>query len=228
VTAPPPASDVAGQTAPGCGTRMRPAYRLLRYLSHLVFVGLFRGRAFGVANVPRTGGVLIVCNHQSFLDPVLATHPLPRECNYMARDTLFQVPWLGPLIAFLNAFPVKRDTADLGAIKETLRRLKAGKVVLTFPEGTRTLDGRVGEMRAGVVLLARKARVPIVPTVILGAYRAWPRTAKLPRPHPVVVAFGPPLCPHEHPEWDDDTCVAAVRDAVLKLQADYVKKGIRD
>jgi 1-acyl-sn-glycerol-3-phosphate acyltransferase len=136
----------------------------------------------------------------------------------MARDTLFDIRWLRPIMEYLNAFPVKRATADMGAIKETLRRLKAGKVVLTFPEATRTGDGSIGPMRAGVVLLARKARVPIVPTLILGAFESWPRTAKLPKPHPVLVAYAEPVYPHAHPEWDDEQCVDAVRRRILGLQ----------
>ena len=202
-------------------TAMRPAYRVCRFMAQLLYVTLCRGRVFGIRNVPRAGGVLLVSNHQSFLDPVLATLALPRECSYMARDSLFRHPLFRRLIAGLNAFPVKRDTADMGAIKETMRRLKAGKLVLTFPEGTRTLDGGIGPMRAGVVLLARKTRVPIVPMVIMGAYEAWPRTAPLPRPHPVLVAYDQPLYPHEHPEWDDDACVDIVRKRIIALQQRY-------
>jgi 1-acyl-sn-glycerol-3-phosphate acyltransferase len=197
---------------------MKIGYRILRLFSQVVFITVFRGRTFGVRRVPRTGGVLLVCNHQSFLDPILASCVLPRECNYMARDTLFHHPVLGPLIAYLNSFPVKRGTADLGAIRETLRRLKDGKVVVTFPEGTRTVDGQIGAMRAGVVLLARKTRVPLVPVLILGAFQTWPRTAKLPRPHPILIAYDEPLYPHQHPEWTDAQCVTAVRDRLLALQ----------
>ena len=200
---------------------MRLGYRILRLIAQLLFVSVFRGRAFGVRNVPRTGGVLLVSNHQSFLDPVLATLAIPRECNYMARDTLFDIRWLAPIIEYLNAFPVKRGTADIGAIKETLRRLKAGKVVLAFPEGTRTQDSSIGPMRAGVVLLARKARVPIVPTLILGAFESWPRTARRPHPHPILVAYGDPVKPHEHPEWNDQECVQRVRERILALQAQF-------
>ena len=203
---------------PGAGTSMRHGYRFLRLVAQGIYIGLCRGRVFGTRNVPREGGVLLVSNHQSFLDPVLATLAIPRECNYMARDTLFEPPLLRRVITYLNAFPVKRGTADMGAIKETLRRLKQGKVVLTFPEATRTTDGSVGPMRAGVVLLARKARVPIVPTLILGAFQSWPRTRKYPRPHPVVVAYDPPLYPHLQPDWPDDECVARVRERIVALQ----------
>lgn len=209
-------SKLSGETT--APPPMRRGYAFLRLLAQLILTYLFRGRVFGTRHVPRTGGVLLVSNHQSFLDPVLATLAIPRECNYMARDTLFHNPTLRRVIEYLNAFPVKRGTADMGAIKETLRRLKAGKVVLTFPEATRTTDGSIGPMRAGVVLLARKARVPIVPTLILGAFESWPRTRKLPFPRPILVAYDEPIYPHRQPEWNDDECVARVRDRILAMQ----------
>lgn len=197
---------------------MRRSYRICRYTAQVLFIALFRGRVFGARHVPLHGGVLLVSNHQSFLDPILATLAIPRECNYMARDTLFHHPVLRRVIEFLNAFPVKRDTADVRAVRETLRRLKRGQVVLTFPEATRTCDGSVGPMRAGVVLLARKARVPIIPLLILGAFESWPRGAKLPRPHPVLVAYAEPVYPHRHPERTDDQCVEIVHNRIVELK----------
>jgi 1-acyl-sn-glycerol-3-phosphate acyltransferase len=203
------------------GTTMRPFYRVCRYGAQMLFTGLFRGRVMHTRRVPRDGGVLLVSNHQSFLDPVLATLAIPRECHYMARDSLFEQPQFRWLIEALNAFPVKRGTADTRAIKETIRRLRAGGVVLTFPEATRTTDGSIGPMRAGVVLIARKTRVPVVPTLILGAYESWPRSAKLPHPRPVLIAYGHPIYPHEHPEWSDEQCVTRVRDELLAMQRRY-------
>lgn len=201
--------------------RIRLGYELSRRIAQLGFLTLFSGRAFGINHVPRTGGVLLVSNHQSFLDPILATLALPREGNYMARDSLFHNPRFKRLIEYYNAFPVKRDSADMRAIKETLRRLRAGQLVLAFPEGTRTTDGDIGPMRGGVVLLARKTRVPIVPMVILGAFEAWPRTQKLPRRHQIILAYDPPLYLHQHPEWDDDQCVALVHDRICTLKHRY-------
>ena len=177
----------------------------------------YRGRVFGRQHVPPEGGVLLVCNHQSFLDPVLATLALDREAHYMARDSLFSNPLFRRLIESLNAFPIKRGTADMTAIKETLRRLKAGHLVVTFPEATRTRDGRLAEMASGVILLARKARVPIVPGMILGAFESWPRTSLLPKPHPVVIAYGEPLSPEQLKASDDDTCIRLVRERIIAL-----------
>ena len=82
---------------------MRAWYRFCRIVCQGVFTGFFRGRVFGCRNVPRTGGVLLVCNHQSYLDPVLATAALPRECHYMARDTLFRNAFFRRLIESLTS-----------------------------------------------------------------------------------------------------------------------------
>lgn len=197
---------------------MRLGYAICRRIAQVAFVGLFRGRVFGVGNVPRTGGVLLVSNHQSFLDPILATLALPREGNYMARDSLFKQPAFKRLIEYFNAFPVKRDSADMRAIKEIMRRLRAEQVVLAFPEGTRTRDGSVGPMRGGSAMVARKTRSALVPTLVLGAFEAWPRSAKLPHPRPILVAYDRPLYPHMEPSWTDDRCIEEVRARILALQ----------
>lgn len=146
-------------------------------------------------HVPRDGGVILASNHQSFLDPVLVAVPLHRGVTFMARDTLFRFFPFRLLISSLGAFPVQRGTADLGAMREAIRRLEAGQALLVFPEGTRTKDGRVGRMRAGIGLLASRARVPVVPVRISGAFESWPRSSKLPRPKPVTVRYGPALPP---------------------------------
>ena len=202
-------------------TRMRPLYRVSRKITQVLFWLGLRGRVFGTHHVPRTGGVLLLCNHQSFFDPMLATLALPRECSYMARDTLFENPRFRKIIEAYNAFPIKRGTADLRGIKEALRRLRGGWLVTTFPEGTRSVDGSIGEMHPGSVLLARKAGVPIVPAAIIGAYKAWPRHARRPRPVPVVVAYGEPLWPEQMAELSDEAAIAIVRDRIVALYRRY-------
>lgn len=196
---------------------MRLWYRCCRYICWSIFTIFFRGRVFGRRNVPLQGGVLLVCNHQSFLDPVLATYGLNRECHYMARDSLFRNAFFRRLIESLNAFPIKRGTADLGAIRESMRRLKQGALLTAFPESTRTPDGRIQSMQAGAVLIARKAGVPIVPTMILGAFEAWPRKALLPHPAPIIVAYGPALYPEALMALSDQEAIEHVRREILLL-----------
>ncbi|MBN2445385.1 MAG: 1-acyl-sn-glycerol-3-phosphate acyltransferase, partial [Phycisphaerae bacterium] len=104
-------------------SRMRLVYRVSRDICQVVYAGLLRGRVFGVRHVPLDGGVLLVSNHQSFLDPMLVTLALPRECSYMARETLFKGGLATRILKTYNAFEIKRGTADLRGIKEALRRL---------------------------------------------------------------------------------------------------------
>lgn len=176
---------------------MRLYYRFLRLLAQALHVLYFQGRVFGISNVPDSGGVLLACNHQSYFDPVLVTLPLYREGNYMARDTLFRQRHFRMLIESLNAFPVKRGAGDVGAVKEILRRLKAGKVVVVFPEGTRTVDGNLGEINSNTLLIAKKAGVAIVPTVIDGAFDSWPKGQLLPAPARMYVSYCEAILPDQ-------------------------------
>jgi 1-acyl-sn-glycerol-3-phosphate acyltransferase len=180
---------------------MRLYYRILRYIAQAVFVLYFRGRVFGLRNVPLSGGVVLACSHQSFFDPVSSTLALYREGNYMARDTLFAHPLFRRLIESLNAFPVKRGVADVGAVKEILRRLRDGKIVVVFPEATRTRDGSIGPINANSMAVAKRAQAAIVPTVIDGAFEAWPRTQRWPRPRMMYVSYAEAITPRQAAEW---------------------------
>lgn len=191
-------------------SRMRTFYRILRYFSQVFFVLYFRGRVFGLRNVPQTGPVLLACNHQSFFDPVSSTLALHREGNYMARDTLFANRLFKRFIESLNAFPVRRGAADIGAVKEILRRLKDGKLVVVFPEATRTRDGRIGAINPNSLLIAKKARATIVPCVIDGAFEAWPRTAVVPRPVRMYVSYCDPITVSQVQAWPIEQITAAV------------------
>jgi 1-acyl-sn-glycerol-3-phosphate acyltransferase len=197
---------------------MRPWYRFCRFLCQWFGVLFFLIRVKGVRDVPDEGGVLLISNHQSFFDPVLATLVLHREGNYMARDSLFANPLFRWLIRSLNAFPVRRQTADVSAIKEMMRRLKDGKVVAAFPEGTRTPDGTIGRFLPGVPAVAVKARATIVPVLIDGAFQSWPRHRLLPRPAQVRVVYGRPIPPEQLRGRDPEELAEQVRQQLIRMQ----------
>jgi len=197
---------------------MRLYYRFCRFWAQWLYILLMRGRVFGTDRVPKTGGVILACNHQSFFDPVLATLALPRECDYMARDTLFRNALFRRLIESLNAFPVRRGEADVAAIKETLRRLKAGRLVTMYPEGTRTVDGRIGRFLPGIGAIAKKAQVPVVPVLIEGAYLAWPRHRRLPSRATIAVWYGEPVTPDLYRNMDAEQLAAEIERRCRALQ----------
>lgn len=193
-------------------------YAILQQVARVLFVTLFRIRVFGREHLPRTGGVLVVSNHQSYLDPVLAAVGMPRPFNPMARASLFRFAPFAWLIRSLYAFPVQRTSADLRAIREALRRLKGGAVVLMFPEGTRTRDGGIGRLQSGPVMLAERARVPILPVVIDGAFEAWPRSRPVPWVHPIRVAYGRPVWPEEMAGKEPEVVVDRLRERMIEIQ----------
>ena len=175
----------------------RLGYDTLRVLARLTSVMLFRLRVAGRENWPADGGGLVCSNHQSYFDPPLVGLTCDRRMNYLARESLLRIPGLAQLILFLDAIPIDREGGGLAGLKETLKRLKAGELVLIFPEGTRTHDGEVAPLKPGFIAVARRSKVPLVPVGLDGAYQAWPRTSRLPRPSRLAVVIGPPILPDE-------------------------------
>ena len=203
----------------------RAWYALLQQVARVLFVLIFGIRVYHRHRLPRQGGVLVVANHQSYLDPVLAAVGMPRPYHPMARASLFRVAPFRWLIRSLHAFPVRRGKADLGAVREALRRLKGGAVVLMFPEGTRTRDGSISLLHGGPIAIAARAGVPVLPMVIDGAFEAWPRTCVLPRPHTILVACGKAVSAAEAVAGQPDEVMAGVRRQMLDLQAELRRRA---
>jgi 1-acyl-sn-glycerol-3-phosphate acyltransferase len=191
----------------------------LRVMARCVGVWLFGLRVQGREHWPPAGGGLICSNHQSHFDPPLVGMTCDRRMNYLARDTLFKVPVLKQVIHFLDAIPIDREGGGLAGLKETLKRLKAGELVLIFPEGTRTHDGEVAPLKPGFIAVARRSRVPLIPVAIDGAFQAWPRSAKLPRLSRLAVVIGDPLSAQEVSELADEDLLAELEQRILNCHS---------
>lgn len=156
-------------------------------------------RAHHQERVPQHGPLLLVANHQSFIDPPLVGGCIrPRQLDFLARASLFKGPVFSRLLPALHCIPVDAEGGDTASMKETIRRLHEGRAVLIFPEGTRTTDGAIAPFKRGVALLLKRAACPVIPCAIEGAYDAWPRSSKSPRfwTCPVETAYGHPI-PHD-------------------------------
>lgn len=153
-----------------------------------------RWRVEGKENVPHEGAAIVACNHVSYLDPMTVGAAIaPRRMYYMAKGELFRVPLLSALLTRVGAFPVQRGTADRRALRTTLQLLKAGEMVLVFPEGTRSKDGTLQPPELGIAHLIAHARVPVVPVAVTGTHKVLPRDAFIPRPARVQVRIGKPF-----------------------------------
>lgn len=194
-------------------------YSFLHVVCRLAASLLFQVRVHGREHVPREGGALVLSNHQSHFDPVLIGLACDRRLNYLARQTLFRFAPFRWLIDSLDAIPIDREGLGLAGLKETLRRLKRGEMVLIFPEGTRTRDGDVGALKPGFSALAGRARVPLVPVAIEGAFEAWPRRHLLPWFAVIHIEFGPPLTTDEADRLDERELVAEIERRIRACHA---------
>ncbi|MCY2963479.1 MAG: lysophospholipid acyltransferase family protein [Planctomycetota bacterium] len=149
----------------------------LQQIVQVVFAVWLRYRARGVDRLPIVGPALLLSNHQSFLDPLLVGLPLHRPVSFLARDSLFRVPVLGWLLRKTYVVPLNREAGATGGLRETIRRMEQGFLVGVFPEGTRSADGRLGEIKPGFAALIRRTATPIYPVGIAGANKALGRPA---------------------------------------------------
>lgn len=150
-------------------------------------------KVIGADNVPKDGPVILAPIHISHFDPPVIAGACPRAVNFMAKEELFKPFWLGPLITSLGAFPVKRGVGDTSAIKLAIRKLKDGCTLIMFPEGTRGDGKTLGEIQAGVAMLAKRSNAQVVVVGICGTHKLLPKGRSIPWFARLTLAFGEPF-----------------------------------
>lgn len=194
-------------------------HTMVRTFARLTFTFAWRVRCFGRDKMPRNGGVLVVSNHQSHLDPVLVGLAIDRRMSYLARASLFDFPPLGWLILSLGGIPLDREGSGLTGLKESLRRLKKQEMLLVFPEGTRSPDGTVKTFKPGFCSLARRSNITLLPVGIDGAFDAWPRSSPVPHFGTVHIHVGNPMTSEEIKNLEtDDQLVVEVERRIRELR----------
>jgi 1-acyl-sn-glycerol-3-phosphate acyltransferase len=174
--------------------KMTPFYGFFHYLAGNIHAMWFRGEIVGMENFPTSGPFLIASNHASHLDPPFVGSQVSRQMRFFARKSLWNTRILAWWLDMVETIPVERDSGDVGAIKRVLQALKDNRVVVLFPEGTRSPDGHLQKPKAGVGLMACKTGVPVVPCHVFGSFAAFGKGAKIPHfGSPVTVVFGPAI-----------------------------------
>ena len=200
------------------------AYLMIKAVK-LASVLFLRLRAEGLENLPRDYPFLICPNHESFLDGPLLISILPRRVIdriFILGYTDYWQGWFKSRLGiFCNIVPIDPNVNLVRAMQIGAFGMKEGRVLLIFPEGTRTIDGHLGEFKKGSAILAYELGVPIVPVGMLGGYEMWPRGGSF-RLHPVKFVFGEPIYPQTFAGASDPyaALTAALKERVKLLAND--------
>ena len=156
----------------------------------------------GVENLPKSGAAIAVCNHISYMDPLLFTHFLydnGRAVRYLGKASLFKMPIIGRVLLGAGQIPVERESSVAShSLQHAIAFLKSGHLLGVYPEGTLTRDANYWPMKAktGIARLAILTQVPVIPCAQWGAQEILPAYSKKPKLFPrtkVVVVAGAPL-----------------------------------
>ncbi|MHC5083596.1 MAG: lysophospholipid acyltransferase family protein [Planctomycetota bacterium] len=203
-------------------------YRIWHEIGRFISVGLvwllYRVKVYGKENIPKDGSVLVLSNHQSMFDPVLCQGWLRRPFYYVPRDTLFVGFW-GWIIDKFYTIPINQEQASLKSMRAIIDVLKRGHIVCLYPEGARTFDGKIDEIKPGFSLLVRRSGAMIVPMVIDGIYERWPRTQKYPKLFGRVgIIYGKPITLEHVKEIDESEFIAEFNTIMHDLHNDLRRK----
>ncbi len=189
---------------------MRLGFYVLYYgvgksLFTIVFRVIFRTRVAGRERIPREDGLLVVCNHISFADPPLLGTVMPRPVEFMTMVEMFRKPWLARLVRTVGCFPVDRSRVDQRAVREAIRRLRAGRCLAIFPEGgirltQKSVLGGDPDIKPGAGAIALLANAVILPVIVRDTRKPYVARNWLPihrgwlRRETIRVTFGQPFC----------------------------------
>ncbi len=176
--------------------KMKLSYKVVYWMARIFFKFCFRLRIFGLEHF-RPGAAVIAANHTSFYDPPVLSISCPEEVHFLAKGSLFNIPFIGRLIRTLNSHPVARGASDAAVFRMMVQLLGEGKKLILFPEGQRSPTGEFLPLERGLAFLVQKAGCRVIPAYIQGAFEAWPTGQKWPKLFgKMSVVFGSPI------EWE--------------------------
>lgn len=170
-------------------------YMISRFILLVIVRLFFRLKIFGRDNLPDKGPYIVACNHASYLDPPILGAAMPRSARFLIQENLYKKGFIGWWSRSIGCVRVKRQTRDISALKEALRRLNKGRILGLFPEGTRSSDGNLKEAQAGIGFLSFKAKAPIIPAYVKGTREALPKHSRTIKLKPLSIYLGEKIEP---------------------------------
>ena len=169
-------------------------YYIVKAICWLILKIFWRMEIIGIENLPESGGLIIASNHVSYLDPAVLAASLNKKIYFLTKKEIFKNTFISFILKNLNAFSVDRENVDILAFKKAINILREEKVLGIFPEGRRSSNGELQELKLGTIKIAMKTGVPILPVGIIGTHKIYPRGIKFPIlfKHKIIVKYGAP------------------------------------
>lgn len=190
-----------------------PAYITILAINQIFFPLTIKGRN----NIPRKGAFILACNHLSNLDPPLVSYAANRPIYHMAKESLYNNKIFAWVMRELGSFPINREGPDIGAMRECLRKLKAGTPIALFPTGTRVSENETKAPKSGVGFIAVKSGVPVIPLKISGTDKVMGKGEKKLHRHRVTMIIGKPI--HFDSSKDYNDIATEILHAINSLQS---------
>lgn len=198
-------SEIEADAVPAPAERPGPVYTIVRGILRPLVRMIYRPKITGAEHVPKRGPVIFASNHLSFVDSIVIPLAAPRPVQFLAKSHYFTGTgpkgWVSrTFFASIGAVSVERGAGAQAqaALDQGRRILESGSAFALYPEGTRSLDGRLYRGRTGVAWLALTTGALVVPVGLVGTQEIQPVGAKLPRVRPVSVRFGEPIDLRRH------------------------------
>ena len=146
---------------------------IFKFIFKIITIIIYRPQIIGAENVPKEGNAIICANHVHFWDSVVIIVMLKRKVNVLAKEELFKPKFNKWFAGVIGAYPVKRGTADLGAVKTSLKLMENKELLLVFPEGTRNGVAKGKKAKKGSVMIAATSESPIIPIGVQGTFKPF-------------------------------------------------------
>lgn len=198
----------------------RVVYDSMKLMIRVIAGALFQFRVFGAERTPQGVPVVICCNHQSSIDPTLVAAAVPRRLSFLARKELFASFATRKFVEFFDGIPLDRTGFSREGLAAAIDRLKHGRAVLIFPEGSRSPDGTLQPLRSGFLLLARRSRASLLPVALAGTYQMWPRDRRFPWPTTAHLVIGEPIPYEVYSGWKEEKALAELERQMQALYAE--------
>lgn len=186
--------------------------KFLQKIFWFMTVIAYRIKITGKENIPQEGPALICANHVHAFDSVIIVSHTKRKINVLAKEELFKNGFMRFLAKVFGIYPIKQNSADLGAIKTSLKLLKNKELLLIFPEGTRNGMSKGTPIKNGPMTIAIKAEVPIIPIGIKGTFKPFSK---------IALNIGKPMYYNEYKDKTGD------KEIITKLTNELMAEIIR-